>query len=322
MNATVIIPTYRRFEPLLDTISDLLKQRESDFEIIVIDQNNEWPEDFRYAKSCLQRLPNIRWLENFPPGVVHARNHAASLAKGDILIFVDDDVRIESETFIAVHLALYQNHDIEAVTGAELYLNTKELVEFRAIPEISEELTLDDSWEKRLPLEQVLTFPRNLLHPVMVCSFCTCNASVRRTAFNDAHGFDEAFIGNSYGDDYDFAIRLWRAGNRIIYSPEPWLIHLQVPSGGLRMKDIKNRSSEFEKAASSALFFIRHATSPWFWHVLYNHVLRKTVLRKDNIIRPWRQPAAWHGLARAFIYAFSHYRVPVSRQDAVGADEK
>lgn len=304
MKATVIVPTYRRFEPLLDTVSDLLSQRDAEYEIIIVDQNTEWPKDLIARKEGLQRSANVRWFGNYPPGVVNARNHAAKHASGDVIIFVDDDVRIESETFIAAHLALYQNPTVDAVTGAELYLNTKELDEFRATVEITEAIRLNGIWEKRLPLEQVLTFPRNIMQTVFVCSFCTCNASIRRTAFNKVGGFDEAFIGNSYGDDYDLAIRLWETGSRILYSPNPWLIHLQVPSGGLRMKDKKNQSSEFERAAASALFFFRHATFQWSWHLLYHHLLRKTVFRKDNIIHPWRQPTAWYGLAQAVIYAF------------------
>ncbi len=309
LKATVIVPTYRRFEPLLDTVSDLLSQRDAEYEVIVVDQNTEWPENLVLDKDCLQNNSKIKWFEHFPPGVVNARNHAVRHASGDVIIFVDDDVRIESETFIANHLALYQNPSVDAVTGAELYLNTKELDAFRSSNiESTEVSTSDKLWEKLSPLEQVLTFPRNIMETVLVCSFCTCNASIRRIAFNKVGGFDKAFIGNSYGDDYDLAIRLWKTGSRILYSPNPWLIHLQVPSGGLRMKDKKNQSSEFERAASSALFFFRHATFQWSWHLLYHHLLRKTVFRKDNVIHPWRQPAAWLGLFQAFIYAYPRRR--------------
>lgn len=44
---SVILPTYRRFEPLLDTAGSLLSQLYEHFEIIVADQNPEWPEELK-----------------------------------------------------------------------------------------------------------------------------------------------------------------------------------------------------------------------------------------------------------------------------------
>ena len=299
MRLSIIIPTFRRFDALVSTVADLLKQDYSDYEIIIVDQNEEWPADSQVKWSRMSADPRINWIKGFPPGVVCARNHAASIATGEILVFVDDDVVIEDPRFLAGHAACYTDPAVSAVTGCELYLESVELSQIRKNSSKPPKVTTDDSWVQKPLLEQVLTFSRRALVPTRVCSFCTCNASVRKTAFEVVGGFDEQFVGNAYGDDYDFAIRLCTAGMQILYSPGAWLIHLQSPMGGLRMSDLKNQTTEFERSVSPLLFFFRHGRFGWYRFLLYHHVLRKTVLSKDNVVNPWRQFPAWWGLLSA-----------------------
>jgi GT2 family glycosyltransferase len=147
---------------------------------------------------------------------------------------------------------------------------------------------------------QALAFDRNSDQRVFVHTFCTCNSSIRRSDFLDIQGFDEHFTGNSYGDDYDLAIRLAQKGATTVYDPLAALIHLQVPAGGLRLKDAGNTFTEKDKALSACLFFLRHARRGCRWHLLYNHLLRKTVFLKTNVIKCWRQPRVWGGLISAW----------------------
>ena len=77
----------------------------------------------------------------------------------------------------------------------------------------------------------------------------------RRSEFLRVPGFDENFTANSYGDDYDLAIRLAEQGGKTVYDPMAALTHLQVPAGGLRLKDASNAFTEKDKALSVCLFF-------------------------------------------------------------------
>ncbi len=149
---------------------------------------------------------------------------------------------------------------------------------------------------------QALGFDRDSSRRVWVTTFCTCNGSIRRDAFLAVGGFDENFTGNSYGDDYDLAIRLDAAGYRIVFDPEAALVHLRVPVGGLRLSDSANSFNEFDRALSSWIFVLRHGRGR-MPSLLYRHLLRKTVLMKRNVVRPWRQPAVWAGLIRAYFEA-------------------
>src|SRR5262249_40363129 len=141
-------------------------------------------------------------------------------------------------------------------------------------------------------------------------------ASVRRDAFLAVGGFDENFSGNSYGDDYDFAVRLHDAGFRTLFDPAARLVHLRAPLGGLRLSDGGNSFNETDRAISSWIFLLRYATARSWRFLLYHHLLRKTVLLRRNMIRPWRQIPVWAGLIRAFFEARRRVRCgPRSRFD-------
>lgn len=294
---SVIVPTYRRFEPLLSTLRDLVAQDYPELEIIVADQNPAWPSELQPQIDELRAHRNIRWLPLAAPGVVAARNEAGQISQGEILLFVDDDVEIRDRQFIRRHVRNYRDPAVSAVAGRECSPG-------RAPPaNESDQLPSETPQYSDEPaVLQALSFDRDSSRRVWVATFCTCNGSIRRDAFLAVGGFDENFTGNSYGDDYDLAIRLDAAGYRIVFDPQAALVHLRVPVGGLRLSDAANSFNEFDRALSSWIFVLRHGRGR-IPSLLYRHLLRKTVLTKRNVVRPWRQPAAWAGMIRAYFEA-------------------
>lgn len=302
---SVIIPTYRRFEVTLNTVEEVLGQNYSEFEVIVIDQNPAWPGELTQRLDAVKRSSKVKWIIMNIPSVVHARNTGVSNSKGDILLFIDDDVILSDPEFIAKHVANYIDSNIDMVTAYELTrcekdinLDLVKLSMHRTKLQQMQNETLK-SWHRKNPLYEVISFPRVLSEKFEVCSFCTCNGSIRRTKFFMLGGFDENFTGNSYGDDYDLAIRAKEMGMKIIYDPTPSLLHLQSPTGGLRISDKRNTFSERERAISALIFVIRYIRYGMIGHLLWNHLLRKTILVKHNITNPWRHLKAWAGLISA-----------------------
>ena len=300
---SVVVPTLRRFRPCLDTVTDLLAQDHGSFEVIVVDQNAGWPDDLSAERDALRSDPRVRWLEVAPRGVVAARHDAVEAAAGQILLFVDDDVSIPPRSFLTRHERLYDDPEVAAVAGRELSTAA-------ALPDPDETVgdVPPDDWTGRPPVDQAFTFSRASRRPAWVCTFSTCNGSVRRSAFLSVGGFDEQFTGASYGDDYDFAIRLSDEGGRILYHPDPWLVHLRAPMGGLRFTDSTNQSSGRDRALAPLLFALRHGrrgSLRWTW---YDGLLRKTVLLRDNVVNPWKQPAVLAGLFKALRPAWAAAR--------------
>jgi len=318
---SVIIPTFRRFEPLLETLADLTtqiwdEQSLSSVEILIADQNPQWPAELEAQKKAFADLDHITWLNLDRPGVVNARNSAVEKSNGEILLFLDDDVRILNHRFLERHVANYRESNVSAVSGRELpadKLEQPDLPDDGNLPGHPEQEPTP-VWSEQPAVFHALHFGRVGHQRYQVNTFCTCNGSIRRSEFLRVGGFDENFSGNSYGDDYDLAIRLADAGGKLIYDPDAALIHLQSPMGGLRLKDRRNTFSEKEKAISAWLFLLRHARPGCRVFLIREHLLRKTVLLKRNLVRFWRQPLVWWGVWSAFREARRRIKVgPVSR---------
>jgi GT2 family glycosyltransferase len=279
---SVIVPTFRRFEWLLQTVQDLLAQEYSDFEVVVADQNADWPAALHADLDAIKANPRIRWLAVGSPGVVVARNRAVAASVGDVILFVDDDVKIPDRHLLEAHAASFDDTRTAAVVGRE-----------RPVDDAVAGIPRPQAPRQQAglsPLQQALTFDRNSDTSQDVCTFSTCNGSVRRSVFLAVGGFDELFAGNSYGDDYDLALRLHERGYRIVYEPAAWLIHCRAPRGGLRLSDPTNSPAILPMAQGLWLFVLRHGHRGAYRHLVVHHVLRKTVLLKRNLVNPWRLP--------------------------------
>ncbi len=302
---SVIIPSLGRFAPLISSVRDVLDQDYRSLEVIVIDQNLAWPPEQLADRSELMADPRVRWVENFPIGVVRARNHAVSLARGSLLLFVDDDVWIPDTRFVRRHVDAHEASGVACVCGRELKMFQMDEAA-RAPREPSRPERADVAAGSAL--QQILAFDRSQPRSAVVPALSTCNASIKLDAFLRVGGFDEGFQGASYGDDADLALRLHARGERIVYDSSAWLVHLLAPAGGLRMNDPKNAFSERDKCVSGLIVLFRHAGIAEAWPILYGWVLRRSVLLRRNVVRPWRQPRVVLGLASATIDALRAVR--------------
>jgi GT2 family glycosyltransferase len=302
---SVILPTYRRFEPLLRTLEDLVVQQYPDFEIILLDQNPAWPEELRDRFALVSRNPRVRWVRTDGPGVVKACNLAVKEASGELLLFIDDDVLIPHPYLLRIHARNFSNPSIKAVVGREhrpgevtamIPVASGQLA--NANPERFESVPSDLT-----PLQQALWFDRNSSEPKRVCTFCTCNSSVRTADFIAIGGFDELFTGNTYGYDADLALRLSARPGTIVYDPDAWLIHCRAPVGGLRLTDKLNRIDAAATAQGLWLFVFRHGYRGMYVHLIYHHVLRKTLLLRRNLLST-RQIGIIIGLLRGLVRAW------------------
>ena len=105
---SIVIPTYGREALLCETLANIVKQDYPDYEVIVVDQNGT-------SASCLLELastvPKIRHFRIREKGLPNARNYGVSKAKGEVVIFCDDDV-ILSKGFISHHARNYHDEGV------------------------------------------------------------------------------------------------------------------------------------------------------------------------------------------------------------------
>src|ERR1700733_2038251 len=104
-SVSVIIATYNRGEVLCDTVAMALAQDYPDFEVIVVDQTPEPPAMVReFVKAAGDRL---RYVRREIPNLPAARNTGIRIARGEIVVFIDDDVIIGPE-YVTAHVRLYE----------------------------------------------------------------------------------------------------------------------------------------------------------------------------------------------------------------------
>lgn len=280
LGVSIIIPTFRRPEPLRLTIEDLGRLNPVAGEVLIVDQS---PEPC-FAES-VWTLPNgipVRVLRR-APGVVAARNAAVAVARHEVLIFLDDDVRIGDAAFLQNHLRNYEDATVDAVCGQEL-----------SAPDFTS--SAPDRSQYGSLYEEAEFFNRRSSEPRAITHLSTCNCSVRRSSLARLGGFDQAFAGNSYGDDTDLAVRLAQSGGRILFDPTASVRHMHWRQGGLRLNDQTNKASAHDRHLSSWLVYFRHVPPKWRRWFLWHRILRRQLLLKANIWRLHRWPAIIAGI--------------------------
>ena len=111
---SIIVPTYNRPQQLmacLQSLSELDYPREG-FEVIVVDDGSDMPpKNVCYA---LRERLKIEFLEQSHAGPGAARNAGSLRARGEFLVFTDDDCRVSSDWLrqMAVHCLATPEHII------------------------------------------------------------------------------------------------------------------------------------------------------------------------------------------------------------------
>jgi glycosyltransferase involved in cell wall biosynthesis len=200
---SVVVPTYNRREILKRTLPSLLEQtaRPGGYEILVVvdgsrDQTVEMLEAHR-EKS------RIRTIVQENRGLAAARNRGAEEARGDVVLFLDDDM-IASPELVEAHAEEHARPGERVVFGA---LGLAAEVRRSFLKEGVE------TWGREMDAR--LGSPEHRFH------FDDChfgNASIARGLLARAGKFDESFtrFGN---EDYDLGWRLIQLGAEMRYAP-------------------------------------------------------------------------------------------------------
>ncbi len=280
---SVIVPTYNRGKPLCDAIKSLFKQDYPNFEIIVVDQSTKkFPEKERFLKKYQNRFS---YLALSTPSLPGARNFGISKARGEIVLFCDDDVRVK-ERWIAAHANNYLDPKIGGVTGRVVTLGQKIEPNHRKVGKISPWGTVNGGFSSTIRQE--------------VENVVGCNFSWRKEILEKAGGFDENFIGNALREETDLALRIKKFGWRIVFDPKAELTHIWVQTGGCR-KDENRLGWYHDFFHNETYFFLKHIKWYWwklFWLVRWQFFVRcmfgfgREVSLRSMII-PWQ--GIYHG---------------------------
>src|ERR1043165_6792989 len=98
IKVTVAIPTYNRADFLRQTLAGIAAQQfpRDHFEVLVIDNNSNDHTRAVVAEFAGGR-PAPRHIHESQQGLDHARNRAIAEARGEILVFGDDDILLQPD---------------------------------------------------------------------------------------------------------------------------------------------------------------------------------------------------------------------------------
>ena len=211
MSICVIIPTYQRFPALRDTLRGLARQTRPPERVIVIDDGSPAPLFDEMAAFCRTLELPISLLKNAPKkGPAAARNTGILRAKEDFIVFINDDTRPASPTFVEHHLCFAEECPNCAVLG-----------KLEWSPETPNPI-LFGHWMKRATFDVGYDgLQRGDLLPFG--KFCAANILVPRH-FLQGCLFDEGFPFAAY-EDIELGYRLSKQGRRLLYNPDARVYH-------------------------------------------------------------------------------------------------
>jgi len=277
---TVAIPTYRREKVLLETVDYLLALNPGPAEIILVDQTIEHEKATAEKLAELNNGGRIRWIKLPAPSITHAMNQALSLAKQEVVLFLDDDIRPE-ENLIAAHHAAHQTHADILVAGRVI-----------------------QPWEEGRDFSGDEHFHFAGLKPAWINEFMGGNFSLRRDVAISLGGFDENFVRVAYRFEAEFAYRFRSSGRKIYFEPQACLHHLKEAAGGTRTYGEHLTTWRPDHAVGAYYFALRTKS---FAGCLQDFISRpiKALMTRHHLKRPWWIPLTMIAELRGMLWALS-----------------
>jgi glycosyltransferase involved in cell wall biosynthesis len=190
---SVIIPTCNRQQQLsycLASLAPHVQHADAElYEVIVSDDGND------SAKLLVETdFPFAQWVKGPIKGPAANRNYGASFAKGQWLVFIDDDC-MAYNNLMQTYAKIFQTirDEIGAVEGAVVGIETR------------------TRYDQQAPIN------------IDGGNFWSANIAVRKTLFDQIGGFDEAFVIPCLEDE-DIYIRLMQQ-SKVFFARDAVVIH-------------------------------------------------------------------------------------------------
>jgi len=219
---SVILITYGRKEDLKSCLNSILKQEYNDYELIIVD-NNEDELISNYLKESISKIKDgdedidkVRYYKvNKNLGVTGGRNFGIKKAKGDILVFIDDDAFLENKNALQkVYYNFFRDSQIGALSFKVVNYYSKK-IERKEFPHKNKRLNPDKQFETSY--------------------FIGAGHAIKKEIFDKIGLYSEDFF---YGmEELDLSFKIIDSGYKIYYFPEVIVWHKQSLEGRLTEKE-------------------------------------------------------------------------------------
>ncbi len=220
---SLIIPTHNRSERLIAALESVIRQDlpAADWECVVVSNNSTDDTVARFGDFAA-RYPglNLRLVTEDGPGVSYARNRGIAETSAPLLVFIDDDERINLG-FLRAYADFFDAHPDAVVAGGRI---------------IAEYVTGRPAWLSKyteMPIANPMDFG-DAVRPFPAGRVPGGgNMAFRRSAALRYGGFDPSLgrVGRMLigGEENDFFERLMRGGETCWYVPGAVMWHIIPP---------------------------------------------------------------------------------------------
>ena len=232
MKISVIIPTHNRSDALAETLKRFAAQGFAEsWELIVVNNNSTDDTDAVVARLQKDFPVSLKLVHEKKPGPAAARNAGARAARGEYLLFIDNDILTEPDFLARHYKRLLEN------PGCWIVNQLANLPEQRAtvFGEFREQ------FYPMLPRDAELSEAEGIAGQ---------GASMPRRDFENLGGYDEKFFVAS-GEDRELAMRAQAAGIKILLDPS--IVTVQNDWAGASIRDYCQRQRIYKQ------------TEPFFW---------------------------------------------------------
>jgi GT2 family glycosyltransferase len=273
---SIAIPTYRRERVLIDTLEFVLALQPQATEILVLDQTevHEASTDARLGE--LASSSQIRWVRLEKPSITAAMNEALVRARGEVVLFLDDDIRPEPE-LLSAHWRAHCRSESAVIAGRVI-----------------------QPWQEDLDLARQTGFHFASLEAATISEFIGCNFSINRALAISLGGFDENFVRVAYRFEAEFAHRLLRTGRTIHFEPTACIHHLKASDGGTRSFGEHLTTWRPDHAVGAYYYGLRA-------HRPLDFLVRpfRAAMTRYHLRHPWRIPATLWAEFSAMFWALA-----------------
>lgn len=242
MYISVIVPTYKPGNYLFECLNSLLEQTicDLDYEVLIVLNGCEEPWLSNIKKYVTDSGSNIfKLLHTNLPGVSNARNIGLDAAKGDYIMFLDDDDYISATTLV----------DLKSVIKPHTVAIFKPLAFYEGKDFFPYSRTYEFENKSKLGLASVNAVRKVFSGPVMKLIPCEIIGNRR---------YDRRF---KVGEDSLYMFLISDRIKGVVFAPDTAIYYRRI-----RENSATTSSASYKKTALNSLALIREYTRIYFSH--------------------------------------------------------
>lgn len=272
---SVIIPTKDHVDLLkqdIDSIEELTTYK--DYEIIVLDNNSEKEESFKYFEEVQKQYSNVTVHKAaFEFNWSKLNNYGMTLAKGDVYVFMNNDMKLITPEWLERLAEKAMRDDVGIVGGFLLYED--DTIQHAGVV-VGIQGWADHIYKGMKPVH----YGSPYVSPMVTRNVTACTGAlmaISKKVIERIGGFDEDFI--ICGSDIEICIRAYLRGYVNIYDPHIKLYHYESKSRDSYIPEV-----DFEMSAFAYRTY-REEGDPYYNCNLDYNLTTPTVTNRNQFVK-------------------------------------